>query len=154
MNFTTIERPIVKKAFELHEQGATYKDVLNGLIMTFFHSLPKALFLYLPLFALTLWLFHSKKKFWYFDHGVFTLHYFSFLLVEIAIVLLLSLIAKWFPFLSFFKIIASFFATIFSIYSCIYFSLLIIKYTEHTLLPQVLQGYPYSLLIQFYSHFC
>ncbi len=121
MNFTTIERPIVKKAFELHEQGATYKDVLNGLIMTFFHSLPKALFLYLPIFALTLWLFHSKKKFWYFDHGVFTLHYFSFLLVEIAIVLLLSLIAKWFPFLSFFKIIASFFATIFSIYSCIYF---------------------------------
>lgn len=48
---------------------------------SFTHNFPKALFAYLPLFALVLWLFHNKKKFLYFDHAIFTLYYFSFLLL-------------------------------------------------------------------------
>ena len=37
----------------------------------------------MPFFALTLWLTHNKKKWWYFDHGIFTFHYFaSFLLIS------------------------------------------------------------------------
>src|SRR5690606_4568875 len=47
----------------------------------FVHNLPKALFLYLPFFAFFLWLFHNKKKWFYYDHGIFTLYYFSFLLI-------------------------------------------------------------------------
>lgn len=46
---------------------------------------PKVVFAYLPLFAFFLWLFHNKKKWWYFDHGIFTFHFFS------AIMLLVSL---------------------------------------------------------------
>jgi hypothetical protein len=49
------------------------------------HNIPKALFLYMPLFALVLWLFHGKRRWYYFDHGIFTLHYFSFLLLMILI---------------------------------------------------------------------
>jgi len=49
------------------------------------HNLPKALFIYMPLFALILWLFHGKKRWFYFDHGIFTLHYFSFLLLMMLI---------------------------------------------------------------------
>jgi hypothetical protein len=30
----------------------------------------------MPIFFL--WLFHNKKRWYYFDHGIFTLHYFSF----------------------------------------------------------------------------
>ena len=45
------------------------------------HNFPKALFIYMPLFALILWIFHGKKRWFYFDHGIFTLHYFSFLLL-------------------------------------------------------------------------
>lgn len=45
------------------------------------HNFPKTLFIYMPLFALVLWLFHGKKRWYYFDHGIFTLHYFSFLLL-------------------------------------------------------------------------
>ncbi len=58
-----------------------------------FHNLPKALFIYLPLFAFFLWIFHSKKKWWYFDHGIFTLHYFSFLLLTVLLIFLLSKLA-------------------------------------------------------------
>ncbi len=45
-------------------------------------NLPKLLFIYMPLFALILWLFHSKKRWYYFDHGIhsycFPHCYFSF----------------------------------------------------------------------------
>ena len=52
---------------------------------SFSKSLPKALFVYMPLFALVLALFHRKKRWFYFDHAVFTIHYFSFLLLFISI---------------------------------------------------------------------
>ena len=46
-------------------------------------NLPKWLFAIMPFFAFTLWLTHNKKKWWYFDHGIFTFHYFaSFLLIS------------------------------------------------------------------------
>jgi len=45
------------------------------------HDFPKAIFIYMPVFAFWLWLFHSRKKWLYFDHGIFTLHYFSFILL-------------------------------------------------------------------------
>lgn len=45
------------------------------------HNLPKVLFVYMPTFAFFLWLFHNKKRWYYFDSGVFTLHYFGFLLL-------------------------------------------------------------------------
>lgn len=44
-------------------------------------NFPKTLFIYMPIFALILWIFHGKKRWYYFDHGIFTLHYFSFLLL-------------------------------------------------------------------------
>jgi hypothetical protein len=48
---------------------------------SFGKSFPKALFIYMPLFALVLSLFHRNKKWFYFDHAIFTIHYFSFLLL-------------------------------------------------------------------------
>lgn len=47
----------------------------------------------MPVFAFILWLFHDKKKWCYFDNGIFTLHYFSFLLL---IILSLFFINKFF----------------------------------------------------------
>jgi len=57
----------------------------------FVHNLPKALFFYLPVFAFFLWLFHNKKKWLYYDHGIFTLYYFSFLLILIT----LNVLVDW-----------------------------------------------------------
>lgn len=46
---------------------------------------PKVVFAYMPLFAFFLWLFHNKKKWWYFDHGIFTFHFFSSVMLLISL---------------------------------------------------------------------
>lgn len=84
--------PFAKKIFEFKEQGLEIKDIAKGFAVVFMKMLPKALFLYLPFLAFILWLFHNKKNWWYFDHGVFTLHYFSFLLLVVAIFMLFNLL--------------------------------------------------------------
>ena len=58
-------------------------EIVPDFVESFKHNIPKALFVYMPLFAFLLWLFHDKKKWYYFDHGIFTLHYFSFMLLVI-----------------------------------------------------------------------
>lgn len=78
-----IEAAIARKYIDLYEKVQTddpkkiqdqYTDVFNKYV-------PKALLFYLPFFALFLWLIHGKKKWKYYDHGIFTLYFFAFLLV-------------------------------------------------------------------------
>jgi hypothetical protein len=57
------------------------KEITEKFVEQIKRNFPKTLFIYMPLFALILWLFHNKKRWYYFDHGIFTLHYFSFLLL-------------------------------------------------------------------------
>ncbi len=61
-----------------------------------FRNIPKALFIYMPLFAFILWLFQNKKRWYYFDHGIFTLHYFSFLLLASLVLELFNFIFSFF----------------------------------------------------------
>ena len=109
--FNVLLHPIAEKFFELRDHNVSKKEIINGFIATFFHTLPKALFLYLPFFAFLLWLFHNKKKWWYFDHGIFTLHYFSFLLLILFLSMLISAITS--------KINSSFVDSVFSFISVI-----------------------------------
>jgi len=76
---------LAKKHIELWTNGYTTKQITAKVREAFIHNIPKALFLYMPLFAFFLWVFHSKKKWWFFDHGVFTLHYFCFLLLLVTL---------------------------------------------------------------------
>lgn len=71
----------VKKKIILAKEGKTNKEIIEKFLESFSHNFPKTLFIYMPLFAFVLWLFNDKKKWYYFDHGIFTLHYFSFLLL-------------------------------------------------------------------------
>lgn len=64
----------VLKKYEVDELSTKFKSAL-------FKNIPKVLFIYMPIFGFILWLFHDKKQWYYFDHGIFTLHYFSFLLL-------------------------------------------------------------------------
>ena len=57
---------------------------------SFLHNVPKVLFIYMPFFAFGLWVMHNKKKWYFFDHGIFTLHYFSFLLISYLIPFLIG----------------------------------------------------------------
>ena len=78
------------KKILLAKKGKTADEAKEKFLETFSHNLPKALFIYMPLFAFVLWLFQNKKKWYYFDHGIFTLHYFSFLLLASLIFELLN----------------------------------------------------------------
>jgi len=61
----------------------------------FVSNIPKALFIYMPMFAFMLWLFHNKKKYYYFDSGIFTLHFFSVVLLSFTVGSILVCIADW-----------------------------------------------------------
>ncbi|MBL1219241.1 DUF3667 domain-containing protein [Chryseobacterium sp. L7] len=112
--------PLAHKFFELKEKGMTKKELYKNMTEKSFHNLPKALFLYLPLFAFFLWIFHKKKKWWYFDHGIFTLHYFSFLLLIILFIFLLGKLTGLIN-LGALNILLYFIMSILALYSMAYF---------------------------------
>jgi hypothetical protein len=85
----SIEYWIIKKSLET-VKGKTSKELKKKFFESFIKNIPKALFIYMPLFAFVLWLFQNKKRWYYFDHGIFTLHYFSFLLLATLIIELYS----------------------------------------------------------------
>lgn len=86
-----LEYTFTRSMLNAHEQGISFEDAVRGYLKL----LPKVLFLYLPVFAFWLWLLHSKKRWYFFDHGIFTLHYFSFLLLIIFIIDSIELILAW-----------------------------------------------------------
>jgi Protein of unknown function (DUF3667) len=83
-----LEYWLYKKILIIKEHN-TEEEIWEKSKESFIHNFPKVLLIYMPFFAFFLWIFHGKKRWYYFDHGIFTLHYFSFLLL---IYLILSLI--------------------------------------------------------------
>ena len=80
---------ITKKALQVKKNN-TNQELIEKFKESFVQNFSKTLFIYMPIFAFFLWLFHGKKRWYYFDHGIFTLHYFSFLLLVILLVFLFS----------------------------------------------------------------
>lgn len=85
----------VEKAAHVSEKY-TKREIYVKFAESFFHNLPKILFIIMPFFAFFLWVFHNKKKWYYFDHGIFTLHYFSFLLLIFLIMFIIDRIFSLF----------------------------------------------------------
>lgn len=82
---------LLKTVLIVREKEMNEKDLIDGLI----HTLPKVLFIYMPIFAFWLWLLHGKKRWYFFDHSIFTLHYFSFLLILVIITRLLDFVFEF-----------------------------------------------------------
>src|SRR5690606_23796425 len=78
---TGLDRMINRKEVEIKEKYTLWQFV-DKAENSVTKNIPKFLFFYMPVFAFFMWLFHNKKKWYYFDHGIFTLHYFSFLLLS------------------------------------------------------------------------
>ena len=74
----------------------TKEEIFEKGKESFFHNLPKVLLICMPIFAFFLWLFHNKKRWYYFDHGIFTLHYFSFLLLIYLVIFVFGRILNMF----------------------------------------------------------
>ncbi|MCU0421472.1 MAG: DUF3667 domain-containing protein [Bacteroidia bacterium] len=79
------------KALELKHY--TPIQLWEKAIDLFSKGFPKALFIYLPLFAMVILIFHRKSYF--FDHGIFTLHYFSFILFTYCVFSIIYSIGEW-----------------------------------------------------------
>ncbi|MDR6969325.1 ribosomal protein L37E [Flavobacterium arsenatis] len=73
-----------KKTFEFYEKTSN-ESLANRIYETSMNGLPKFIFLYMPIFCFSLWLFHNKKKWMLFDHAIFTLHYIGFILLTVTI---------------------------------------------------------------------
>jgi hypothetical protein len=86
---------ILKKVYQIKENN-TIEEIKEKFSESFLHNFPKVLLIYMPIFALFLWLFQDKKRWYYFDHGIFTLHYFSFLLLINLLVFILQKILSLF----------------------------------------------------------
>lgn len=82
----------INEKFKHVAKEARKKDFAKKFYKTLFSTIPKALFIFMPLFAFVLWLFHNKKKWYYFDNGIFTIHYFSMILLSFTINAILSAI--------------------------------------------------------------
>ncbi len=87
--------PFTKKAIEVNNRKLSGEEKKNLFKNNILSAIPKGLFIYMPLFAFVLWIFYNKKKWWYFDHGIYTLHYFSVLLLSVMIITILSRTSDW-----------------------------------------------------------
>jgi len=56
----------------------------------------KGIFIYMPLFAFWLWLMHNKKRWYFFEHGIFTLHYFSLLMITTSVIVTVWKVLNYF----------------------------------------------------------
>ena len=97
-------------------ENNTKKEIVEKFLESFIHNIPKILFVIMPFFAFFLWIFHDKKKWYYFDHGIFTLHYFSFLLLTFLILFVIDKTIGSISVISFVAEIANFVGIIWMLY--------------------------------------
>ncbi|OOV19287.1 DUF3667 domain-containing protein [Flavobacterium sp. LM4] len=109
-----------EKAIHISEKY-TKKEIFIKFTESFFHNLPKILFIIMPFFAFFLWLFHNKKKCYYFDHGIFTLHYFSFLLLIFLVMFIIDRVVGLFGEDSPLNVISTITSIVGTIWMCYYF---------------------------------
>lgn len=83
--FNAFELWFEKKQLEKGRQLGEIDSSERGFLKEFVPLLPKVLFIYLPIFAFWLWVFHGKTRWYFFDHGIFTLHFYSFLLLSVTL---------------------------------------------------------------------
>jgi hypothetical protein len=78
-----LRRIITVKILKINLKGEEgKKEFFNKLTETFLHNIPKALFFLLPVFAFFLKiLYFRKKQFYYVDHAILSLHYFSLIFI-------------------------------------------------------------------------
>lgn len=98
---------IVKKLLMVKAKNSQ-EEMMEKFLEQAQRNFPKVLFICMPLFALVLWLFHGKKRWYYFDHGIFTLHYFSFLLLSVLLIFFFNKIMGFFVENSFTSFITGF----------------------------------------------
>lgn len=86
------ERMIIRKSINLQSKyNYNGNELLQSLLEKFRHSFPQLLFVSLPLFALLLKLLYiRRKRFYYVDHVIYTVHLYCAMFILLFIILGLS----------------------------------------------------------------
>ncbi len=71
-----LQQLIDKKSIEAREKGD--REVVHEIVETANHNLPKIMFVLLPVFALILKLLYLRRKIFFVDHAIFSLHFHAF----------------------------------------------------------------------------
>jgi len=72
-----LNRYLTHRAIAVQNYTAAHPDTwVKDMLDSFVHSIPKMLFVSIPLFALVLWLLYirSRKRYYFVAHGIFTIH--------------------------------------------------------------------------------
>lgn len=78
-----IKRYAMKQSLKLYQEGKRDgTGLMNKIYSSVTHNIPKMFFILLPLFALLLKLLYIREKqYYYVDHAIYSLHYFSFIFI-------------------------------------------------------------------------
>ena len=86
------QQVIDKRTIEVRQKGQG--EVLSEISETVNHNLPKIMFVLLPIFALLLKLLYIRRRVYFVDHAVFSLHFHAFAFILFLLAFLLTLIFK------------------------------------------------------------
>ncbi len=125
-NQVPILTPLIEKYQELRQRKVSDDQLGEAITEKSLHVIPKVLFVYMPLFAFFLWIFYNKKKWWYFDHGIFTLHYFTVILLSILVIFIFNQLSNYIDNNALTAIVA-FLNTLIILYLIVYFFLALKK---------------------------
>lgn len=92
-----IDVNINDKMTKLNQQY-TIRQINKMMFKKAIANLPKWIFFFMPFFAFGLWLTHDKKRWWFFDHGIFTFHFFSTFLLLLSLSTIISTIVGLTPY--------------------------------------------------------
>ncbi len=91
-----VVRKLQRQNLILKEKYPSSKVLISKILDVFAHQFPKMLFVSLPLFALLLYILYARKKqYYYADHVVFTLHFYSTVFILIFLAICLNLMLDW-----------------------------------------------------------
>jgi hypothetical protein len=72
-----LTRSMIHRAIKMTNKFSDDRNEAMALFMEkFMHTLPQAMFVSLPAFALILLLLYARRRFYYVDHGIFTIHFY------------------------------------------------------------------------------
>lgn len=88
-----IGRWFLRKTIQLKEENGGKGNLV--MERDFQHDIPKIMFVLLPLVALFSYLFYNRKKYFYVQHAIFSIHFHSFVFIFLLVIALLT---KYIPF--------------------------------------------------------
>jgi len=129
----------ISKFKELKANNISTEQIAESIIAHTLKLIPKVLFIYMPFFAFLLWLFYNKKKYWYFDHGIFTLHYFSVILLSVLAIYILTALSSYIE-ISFIVSILRFIAVLIGLFTIVNFILALHRRYQENRFVTTLKG--------------